>query len=102
MNHQFCRSESYGDGQSPRCLLAQKYANHWISIWPITFATSTPLPGLFSLDKRNEYIYAAASMRVTRFFELSATIRKAVNESDLFLARSAIDAMLGAAFRYEL
>jgi len=57
--------------------------------------------GLFTLDKRNEYIFAAASMRVTRWIEVSATLRKAVNEDQPF-AKSAIDAMLGLAFRYEL
>ena len=57
--------------------------------------------GLFTRDKRNEYIFAAASMRVTRFIELSATVRKAVNEETPF-ARASLDAMLGVAFRYEL
>jgi hypothetical protein len=57
--------------------------------------------GLFTLDKRNEYIFAAASMRVTRWIEVSATVRKAVSEDQPF-AKSTIDAMLGLAFRYEL
>ena len=57
--------------------------------------------GLFTLDKRNEFLFAAASMRVTRFVEVSATIRKGVNETDPY-ARGALDAMLGLAFRYEL
>lgn len=57
--------------------------------------------GLFTLDKRNEFIFAAASMRVTRFVEVSATIRKGVNESNPF-SSGALDAMLGLAFRYEL
>ncbi|MBT6435156.1 MAG: C40 family peptidase [Deltaproteobacteria bacterium] len=57
--------------------------------------------GLFTLDKRNEFIFAAASMRVSRFVEVSATVRKGVNESDPY-SRGALDAMLGLAFRYEL
>lgn len=56
--------------------------------------------GLFTIDKLNEYIYAAASMRITRLIEINATVRKAVNENEL--TQGVFDAMLGVAFRYEL
>ncbi|MEC9464440.1 MAG: C40 family peptidase [Myxococcota bacterium] len=57
--------------------------------------------GLLTLERPNEYIFASLSYRASRFLELTASLRKGVNES-VNAENAVVDAMLGAAFRYEL
>jgi len=57
--------------------------------------------GLLTLKRPNEYIFASLTYRATRFIELSASVRKGVNES-VRAEDAVVDAMLGAAFRYEI
>ena len=97
----FTKAETYGDGQSPRCLLAKTSTEPWTFIWLTTFRNVDSAAGLFSSINEMSIFSLLHPCGSLAFLSSRPPFEKPSTSQSPF-AQASIDAMLGAAFRYEL